>query len=231
MKANLPEFRSLRLAVFDCDGTLVDSQNSIVAAMHAACDEHGFDKPRPDAIRRMVGLPLLEAFARLLPSTPPETLENLKQCYSSAFSAMRRRGELYEPLYPGVESGLSFFERAGWLLGIATGKSRRGLLATLGGHGLLERFITLQTADLARGKPDPEMLHNAMAETGVGKGETVMIGDTTYDMEMARNAGTYALGVSWGYHDSEELYEAGAHKVIDGFEELPGAVLELMGSK
>ncbi len=231
MKANSSELSFLKLAVFDCDGTLVDSQHSIVAAMHAACDEHGFDKPRPEAVRRMVGLPLLEAFARLLPSTPPETLENLKRCYSSAFFAMRQRGELHEPLYPGVEAGLSFFERAGWLLGIATGKSRRGLLATLGGHGLLERFTTLQTADLSRGKPDPEMLHRAMAETGAGKGETVMIGDTTYDMEMAKNAGTYALGVSWGYHDTGELYEAGAHKVIDSFEDLPDAVPEMMGSK
>jgi len=165
MVTEVPHLESLRLAVFDCDGTLVDSGHSIVAAMHAACDEHDCAKPAAADIRRMVGLPLAGAFAGLLPGAGAETLAKLKESYQNAFAAMRRRGEVREPLFPGALEGLTIMEDAGWLLGMATGKSRRGLAATLDGHGLGECFVTLQTADRCQGKPHPEMLLNAMAET------------------------------------------------------------------
>jgi phosphoglycolate phosphatase len=120
-----------------------------------------------------------------------------------------------------VDETLTLLQEAGYILGVATGKSRRGLLATLETHDLRKYFVTLQTADVAPGKPHPGMMQRAMAETGVEKDETVLIGDTVFDMEMARNAGTHAYGVSWGYHEVDELHAAGAHLVLDHLSELP----------
>ena len=221
---------SLRLAVFDCDGTLVDSQHSIVASMNAAFDAQNYPKPDAEAVRRVVGLPLHVAMERLRPDADPDVYKQLANSYSEAFQHLREKGEVTDPLYPGVMDILSVLEDAGWILGIATGKGRRGLLATLETHGLVERFQTLQTADSAPGKPNPGMLLNAMGETGADPTGTVMIGDTTFDMEMALAAGTMAVGVSWGYHPEEHLHKAGAHVVIDNFAALPGELKCLGGA-
>ena len=152
----------------------------------------------------------------------------VREAYAEVFHAMRLDGQVTDPLFLGAREAIDAVERAGWLLGLATGKSHRGLIATLERHDLVERFVTLQTADRAAGKPNPEMLLNAMAETGAPSASTVMIGDTTYDMEMARNAGTLAIGVAWGYHEADELRDAGAHVVIGAFSELPSALHGLM---
>jgi phosphoglycolate phosphatase len=207
----------VKLAVFDCDGTLVDSQHSIIASMNAGFDTLGLPRADRNAIRRVVGLPLLTAIQQLL-----------RAGYGQAWHKLRETDGLDEPLYPGLMPTLDRLEQDGWLLGVATGKSRRGLDGTLETHAILERFVTLQTADRARGKPHPEMLLNAMAETGAAPAETVMIGDTTFDIEMARNAGVIAIGVSWGYHEVEELQLAGAAKVIDSFDELAGTLGQIM---
>lgn len=216
----------LRLAVFDCDGTLVDSQGSIVSAMHAACDRHGLGRPGADAVRRVVGLPLDVAIRRLLPEVDDAFSQVLSETYKSAFFDLRQAGGVQEPLYDGLGGVLDGLERAGWLLGIATGKSWRGLNSTLSHHGLMERFVTHQTADRARGKPHPEMMLNALHETGVEPAHAVMIGDTTYDMEMAANAGVKAVGVAWGYHGADELMDAGAACVAQTADELTRALIE-----
>lgn len=218
----------LRLAVFDCDGTLVDSGHSIVACMQAACTRHDLKEPEPDAIRRMVGLPLEEAVSRLFPELDHDTVWSVREGYREVFMGLRERGEVHEPLYDGALEVIDQLDQAGWLLGVATGKAMVGLVNTLGGHDLESRFVTLQTADKAMGKPNPEMLFNAMNETGVEAHATVMIGDTTYDMEMARNAGTLAVGVSWGYHPVSELTDAGAHVVVHSYGDLPAAIDDLM---
>ena len=114
------------------------------------------------------------------------------------------------------------------MLGVATGKSSRGLKSTLYTHDLQHQFDTLQTADLSNGKPDPEMLLKAISETGVEKERTVMIGDTSYDMEMARNAGTKAVGVTWGYHNIEELLDAGADCTVSTFSQIPQTIDSLL---
>ncbi|MEQ8195566.1 MAG: HAD-IA family hydrolase [Rhodospirillales bacterium] len=212
--------KPLRLAVFDCDGTMVDSQHSIVAAMHAAFAAEGLAPPAAEAVRRVVGLPLLEAIALLNPTLGPSVHETLREQYRQAYAGSRMRGEIDDPMFPGLTQTLDDLERDGWLLGIATGKSHVGLVNTLQTHGLLERFLTLQTADRAAGKPNPDMLLQAMAETGVDKTQTVMIGDTTFDIEMARNAGTLAIGVAWGYHEAEELISAGAHAVVETYSDV-----------
>jgi phosphoglycolate phosphatase len=221
----------LRLAVFDCDGTLVDSQHSILASVHAACDAHDLARPEANSVKRIVGLPLKVGIARLWPDEDAEVHAVIAGFYRDHFNKLRAAGAVNEPLFPGVIEGLAAFENDGWLLGVATGKSHKGLLGSLGEHGLEDRFVTLQTADSAEGKPSPHMLLRAMAETGVEAEATVMIGDTTFDMEMAQNAGTLAVGVAWGYHETEELLEAGAQVVATAFHELFASARDLVARR
>jgi len=212
---------NIKLAVFDCDGTIVDSQHSIIHSMHAAFSKFNLEKPPQGAIRRVVGLPLAQTFSILAPNEGPDRHDELRQAYSDCWQELHATTGLTEPLYPGLIDALDMLEAEGWLLGVATGKSHRGLVMTLEKHGLSNRFVTLQTSDRARGKPHPEMLFKAMNETGASASDTVMIGDTTYDIEMSVNAKVRAIGVAWGYHDVEELLASGAEVVLNNFLELP----------
>jgi len=220
----------LRLAVFDCDGTLVDSQHAIVACMASAFAQEGLTAPAIADVRRIIGLPLVECMARLVPSEAARH-DRLVEAYKDAFFKLRQRADHQEPLFDGALAALAALEAEGWLLGVATGKSKRGLLAVLERHGLERRFLTLQCGDMGPGKPDPAMLERAMAEAGVVAADTVMIGDTTFDMVMAQRAGVRALGVEWGYHDPDELRAAGADATIASFAELPAAVARLNGGR
>lgn len=216
-----------RLIVFDVDGTLVDSQHGIVAAMHAAFAALDLPAPSPAAVRRVVGLSLDEAVGRLLPpEAGADLLEPATRAYKSAFKDLRRRPDYHEPLFPDARETLAALDTPAVCLGIATGKSRRGLDATLARHGLDRHFVTRHTADGGPGKPHPRMLAEAMAAVGATPAETVLIGDTVYDMEMARNAGTDALGVAWGYHPADELASAGARRVLDSFTALAPALAD-----
>ena len=218
---------TLRLAVFDCDGTLVDSQHNIVGAMGAAWEANGLTPLPREAVLRVVGLPLAQAIANLAPGADSAFVEKLRASYVDAWQAMRADENLDEPLFPGTIEALDALESDGWLLAVATGKSRRGLLATLDHHGLTDRFVSLQTADSGPGKPDPHMLRAAMNETGADAANTVMIGDTVFDISMARRAGVFAIGVTWGYHDAQELEAAGTHALIDTFDVLPQVMTRL----
>ena len=211
----------MRLVIFDCDGTLVDSQHVIIECMRMAFQSRGLTPPLPYDVKRIVGLALAEAIHRLHPEGDSVLIANLVDSYKECFVELRAKPDLNEPLYEGVAEVLTCLEEQEYILGIATGKSRRGLLATLETHGLRKHFTTLQTTDDAPGKPHPGMLEQAMAETGTDKHESVFIGDTIFDMEMATNAGTGAFGVSWGYHEVAELRVAGAHLVMDKICELP----------
>jgi phosphoglycolate phosphatase len=218
----------LRLAVFDCDGTLVDSQHSIVASMHAACDAHGFDKPSADAVRRVVGLPLDVAIRQLMPHVDQALSEVVSESYKSAFFELRQAGDVQEPLFPGIGHVLDRLDDAGWVMGVATGKSHRGLVATLKHHALYDRFVTHQTADRAHGKPHPDMMFKAMSDAGAHPQDTIMIGDTTFDIEMAVNAGVRSIGVAWGYHETQELMDAGATQVVHTTDELAAILFAIM---
>ena len=210
----------VRLAVFDCDGTLVDSQFLIVAAMIAAFRTRGHAPPSPDAVRRLVGISLPEAIADLAPNMPKQDRQAIRERCATIFASLRQSGKYEELLYPGVVEALEWLAGAGYLVGLATGKSRRGADWTLGRHGIEAHFATIQTADNGPGKPNPDMLFRAMAETGARPAETVFIGDTTFDMEMAVNAGVVGIGVDWGYHEPEELLRAGARVVLQRFGDL-----------
>lgn len=220
----------LRLAIFDCDGTLVDSQHAILDAMSKAHRACGLPEPDPVLVRRLVGLPLPDTMLLLLPDGEPGHHVLLVEHYKLAFREARLRGDHAEPLFPGIAEALDALDAQGVLLGIATGKSHRGLVSTLERHGLRERFVTLQTADPGPGKPHPDMVLRALAETGVEAADTVVIGDTSYDMTMARRAGASALGVAWGYHEAAELAAAGAAAVCTAASELPEAVADLLAA-
>jgi phosphoglycolate phosphatase len=205
----------LKLVVFDCDGTLVDSQHMIVAAMERAFAGFGIATPGRADILSIVGLSLDEAVRRLVPPTTDIIIPELAEAYKSAFGALRRDMAHQEPLYPGVRETLhALANEPGVVLGVATGKSRRGLAAVLEREGFTDLFITLQTADTHPSKPHPAMLQAAMAEAGTEAHRTLMVGDTTYDIGMARDAGARAIGVAWGYHPVAELEAAGAHRVL-----------------
>ncbi|NVK17888.1 MAG: HAD-IA family hydrolase [Methylocystaceae bacterium] len=218
----------LQLAIFDCDGTLVDSQYSIIKAMDLTCKTYGIDKLQRDSIRRIVGLPLEIAMAKLFEGQAQSTYNDMAECYRNHFRIMRRAEDVEEPLFPGVLEALDKLEGDGWLLGVATGKAMRGLIPTLETHNLEKRFSTLQTACRARGKPHPEMVEKALAETGVDAHNAIVIGDTTYDIHMACNANVKSIGVSWGYHDADELLAAGAKSVVHEYSELAEAVYKAM---
>lgn len=215
-----------QLFLFDCDGTIVDSQHLIVAAMRKAFVQMQLPEPDAESVRRVVGLSLVEACDRLLPqAVNPEIVA---EHYKNAFVHLRQAHHLSEPLYPGAAEAISTLNKAGHLLGIATGKSRRGLDRVLEIHALTNHFLTLQTADNHPGKPHPSMIRAAAADAGVLTSQVVMIGDTSFDMEMAVNAGALAIGVAWGYHPVEELKAAGATVVVDNYTSL---LALLMGEK
>ena len=218
----------LCLALFDCDGTLVDSQRSIIAAMREAWHAHGLDDPDPEAVRRVVGLPLDTAIAQLRPDATAEEMQSLGEHYRAAFFRHRQSGESDEPLYDGAVEALDALDAGGFLLGVATGKSRRGLRATLERHGLLDRFVTTKTADDGPGKPNPHMVQQAMADTGVDPACVVMIGDTVFDIQMARAARVATIGVAWGYHPVDELSAAGADRIATAFPDIPRLVKSML---
>lgn len=217
------------LVIFDCDGTLVDSQHVIVAAMELAFSGEGLAPPPRQAILSIVGLSLPEAIWRLaqvLPDVPDEAATlRLTDGYKDAFNILRKDPAHEEPMFPGAHEGvLDLAGRDDVILGIATGKSRRGVDRLLKTRGLEGCFVTIQTADDAPSKPHPAMIEQAMGEAGVRAEETVMIGDTTFDIEMAKNAGVAGLGVSWGYHPPAHLERAGADYIAPDFDALLGAI-------
>lgn len=213
-----------RLAIFDCDGTLVDSGATIVSTVAETFALHGIDPPPPNVCRRVIGLSLVEAMAKLAPDASPEDHARLAQTYKGCFSRARQDGRVEEPLFDGILELLEALEADGWLLAVATGKSDRGLNHCLENHGIHARFVSLQTADRHPSKPHPSMVLQAIADAGAAPETSVVIGDTAYDMGMARAARAGALGAGWGYHHDEELRAGGAHLVA----ERPQCVMTLL---
>lgn len=212
---------TLSIAIFDVDGTLIDSQHHIHGAMTAAFAALDLTPPTLAATRGIVGLSLPVAVAALAPEGAP--VDEIVAVYKTHYTALRS----YEaaPMYRGALACLDHLAgRDELLLGVATGKSRRGLDLMIELHGLHGRFQTLQTADGNPSKPHPDMLLKALAETGTDPGRAVMIGDTSFDMEMGRAAGMQAWGVAWGYHAVEALHAAGASRIFQDFADLTQAL-------
>lgn len=220
--------RPLRLVVFDIDGTLVDSQSDIIGAMSRAFDAEGLSPPTRTETLSIVGLSLPVAMARLRPEAPEDQLDRLVMGYKDAYVALRAETSAAEssPLYPGARDVLEALHAIpDVLLGVATGKSKRGLDKLTEAHGLDHFFVTRQVSDFHPSKPHPSMLLQAIAEAGVDRADTVMVGDTSFDMQMASAAGVAGIGVSWGYHHESELRPA--HALLGAFSELPELLDEM----
>lgn len=206
----------LKLAIFDVDGTLADSQGHIRIAMEGAFDLAGL--PVPSDVLSIVGLSLPQAMRHLVPDASEAQIETLVDGYKATYSA-HRAGTAPVPLYPGaLEAIKQLHARDDVLLGIATGKSQKGLRHLLAAHGLDRYFVTTQVADHHPSKPHPSMVLTALAETGVEACDAVMIGDTSFDMQMAQAARVAGVGVSWGYHGVANLTPA--RHVLHDFAEL-----------
>src|SRR5436190_3112732 len=213
--------KSLKLVVFDCDGTLVDSQHMILSAMTHAYEAHGIALPERETLLSVIGLSLVEAFTALGKGSVAFPVASLAEHYRLAFHAQRESGGEMEPLYPGAAAAIqALAQRDDVVLGVATGKSQRGVRLVLGHHGLLDHFIAIKTADDAPSKPDPGMVVDAMREAGAEAESTIVVGDTVYDIAMARAAGAAGVGVTWGYHPGAALERAGALAVVDRFANL-----------
>lgn len=208
----------MRLVLFDVDGTLVDSQALIVAAMTEAFAAHDRPVPPRERILEVVGLSLPQAFAALAGEDAAFPLASFADAYRHAFFRLGADPVWQAPLFPGARAVLDeLARRADVVLGLATGKSRRGVDHLLDLHGLGGVFATVQTADRHPSKPAPDMVLAALAETGAAAADTVVLGDTTFDIVMARAAGAVPIGAGWGYHPAAALSAAGAHAVIEGF--------------
>jgi len=211
-------------AIWDVDGTIVDSRSVIHEAMTFAFLEVGLEAPAFDDIRHVVGLALPDAFRALFPEAPAAVRSRLEAAYVAAFRARRARGEGSEPLYPGAIGLLERLKADGWALGVATGKSREGLRRFLETHAANGLFDSHLCAGDGPGKPHPFMIERQLAQLGAEPGCAVMIGDAVHDMRMAAAARVAGIGVSWGFGAPDEILAAGAVEVHHGFDTLEAAL-------
>lgn len=220
---------SLRLVVWDIDGTIVDSRDVIQGAMSRAFTELGMVPPEYNRTRTIVGLSLDEACRQLTPEGFHEKdLPHLVEAYKNAFVFNRTQPGFKEPLYEGAKDLLESLANQNCLMAVATGKSRKGIDAVFGSHDLHRYFDTIWCADDGPGKPHPFMVQEAMKALGVAETDTVMVGDAIHDIHMGRSAGVVTHGVSWGFGETAELNEAGAHFVHHTMDELSSALTEFV---
>ena len=218
---------SLKLAVWDVDGTLVDSRASIFRAAVEAAQAIGVSPPSYDQVRAIVGISLFEALAMMRPDLDNETIAAYTHEFKAAFLRFHDNSNFHEPLYLGATECLRALKADGWLIGMATGQSRRGVNRCLDAYGWRELFDVTFCADDGPSKPHPQMLHLNLDGLGVARHQAVMIGDTAHDMHMAREAKVQAIGVSWGFHTVEELQAAGAETIVHNFAELQAQLASL----
>ena len=205
---------SLRLVVWDLDGTIVDSRQVIQGAMVTAFEALGLTPPDYDRTRRIVGLSLFEACRMVAPDDfPDEDVPALVAAYRNAFITNRETKNLHEPLYDGAVKVLEALAEQNCLMAVATGKSHKGIEAIFKTHDLGQYFDTIWCADDGPGKPNPFMVLEAMRAVGVEPDQTVMVGDAIHDIYMGNAAGVTTHGVTWGFGEHHELEAAGAHHI------------------
>lgn len=220
----------LALVLFDCDGTLVDGLHAVLSGMHAAFDAHEVPRVSDATIRSGIGLSLTVLVPQLLPEERRGEAGELIATFKNIFRANREAGQKVDPFYEGAQDCVrSLIDVDHFLLGIATGKGMPAVELMLEQEGWEPHFHTIQTADNAPSKPHPGMIEQALSETGVDKRRCVMIGDTSFDMQMAGSAGVHAIGVGWGYHEHEFLMDHGAKSVVGTFEELNREIAKVLG--
>lgn len=209
--------KKYELIVFDWDGTLMDSEAKIVNCFAAACADAGIDFPGDAACRDVIGLGMREALQRLLPAATGSEQQAVIDAYRVHFL---ERDQTEMVFFPGVQAGLKHLQAQGYLLAVATGKARRGLNRVLQLWDMEQDFVATRCADEAYSKPHPQMLHDILDMTGMTPEQSIMIGDTVYDLEMAQNAAMHSLAVSYGVHERERLQALGPQACVDSFDEV-----------
>ena len=208
--------KQYELLVFDWDGTLMDSAATISSSIQMACRDLDLKIPSDEQARHIIGLGLNEAIAHLLPELPKSEYENLVDRYRHHF--LSRDEEI--PLFEGALETVRNLHAQGFLLAVATGKSRRGLDRAMQHTGLVDYFHSTRCADECFSKPHPAMLEEIMDELGASRDQTLMIGDTSHDLQMASNAGVKSLAVAYGAHPKAGLLEHHPLQCFDQFSEL-----------
>lgn len=207
-----------RLLIFDWDGTLVDSIGRIVEAMHGAADACGLERRSDERVRGIIGLGLPEAVQSLYPDfVEPDTLERFRRCYGERYLELEAEPSA---LFPGVAESLEAFREQGYQLAVATGKSRHGLQRVLEGRGWLNYFDVTRCADESASKPDPLMLAQILSHCGVAAQDALMVGDSAFDLQMARRAGMDSVAVGHGAQSLATLRVYEPTLAIEGFSEL-----------
>lgn len=218
----------LSLVILDLDGTLVDSRDVIIRVMRVAAERAGLPMPSDDATSRVIGLSLERAIQGVFPGSDPNQLSILLGAYKTEALRLRALPDDPEALFPGVYPTVQNLRNAGHMLGIATGKARRGVSHFCSRYEMEGWFDTVQTPDTNPSKPHPGMIESALSDTGATPERTIMVGDTVFDIEMARNAGVFGIGVAWGNHPVHELERAGAHHIVEKVEDLPKVIAEIL---
>ncbi|MEQ3650432.1 HAD-IA family hydrolase [Hyphomonas sp.] len=215
----------LKLAIWDVDGTLVDSRTSIHEIMVEAFTLSALTPPEYDATRRIVGLSLHEACGQLAPEVTAAEIDRLVNNYRDCWVRARARPDFTQPLYDGALETLEMLRSEGWLIAMATGKTHKGIRSLFDAHAIEPFFDTVWCADDGPGKPHPHMVEQAMGALGCAPHESLMIGDAIHDISMGRAAGVYTHGVSWGFGAAHELEEVGAHEIHHEFDTLQKSLL------
>ena len=222
-----------KLVIFDLDGTLVDGAHAAIPAMQYAFETIGLPKPNDAQVRDMIGLSITPAIKHIINNfnkiraVSDSEVEQIGDIYKNYFYQSRIAEKHPMPLYDGALKALAELQtKDEILLGIATGNSRRGVNAFLDKHNLNNVFFTTQCASECPSKPHPEMIVQAMRDAGVEAEHAIMIGDTSFDMQMAKAANVYAIGVNWGYHSQADMQQAGADIIVDNFEQLTSHIFK-----
>lgn len=219
--------RKYELVVFDWDGTLLDSAAAIAACIQAAARDMGVPEPSEEEAKHVIGLGLTDALARAMPGLDPSLYPQVSERYRYHFLSQDHQ----LTLFPGARELVLALNDLGLMLAVATGKSRLGLSRALEHSGLKPYFHATRCADETHSKPHPAMLEELMDELGVAPEQTVMIGDTSHDMQMARNAGVDGVAVSYGAHPKEILLEHGPVACFDSFAEMDRWLLKAVKSE
>lgn len=205
----------MKLVLFDCDGTLVNSGGVIHRCMAETFANAGLRVPELSETQEIIGLTLNLAISQISGIPMGAEIENLTEQYKQQFRKIRLEHDFDEPLYDGIAELIdALAAQDDILLGMVTGKSRRGVISVMERHGFDRNFLVSRCADDCPSKPHPAMVLECCHETGCDVSQTFVIGDTTYDMMMAGSAGATAIGVNWGYHKPDRLSEAGAAIIL-----------------